>query len=925
MATALTPGWDNVNPARRPVDPVQVVWHADFKQGRDCFKVQTFDGAEGGAEVIETGDGPALRIFKTNDVGYLTVEPKARFTVAEGTELQAFAYVSGETNDPEYCYGFLRLYGKTKSLAYFSGLDGRGPGGPMMSMLFNTTKGTPIRKLCRYLANAKTGCDVMPVIVVAGPKSDSVWHKWGVEDLKAAKANWAKFLKKVETPDHADDMQDETAFDAALAADVDHTAKVISRDGYAALAVDGQIVPPMIYKGKVPNTGKNTYCGRKMEENGVRVQVITTRFGDSPEVHGFWTPAGYDAQGAAAEIKRAMRMAPQSVFILTLIMDAYPEFIEEHPEEVWTVEDGRPVWGQQVHANYSLDPKTFRNRHWKWVSYHSLVWREAVKRNIDALVRELRQQGLAKRIIGVHLGGYHDHQFATRHPDYSKPAVAAFQARQMRLFNKVRWAVAPRFPDADFLVPGRDDAQIAYYEFLKVGPFEMLEDLAMHLKAAFAKDIIAVRWCMGAFGGTFCSAYDITAFANSKAIDVIAPQPDYARRIPGIGIGQRLPSATFHRKGKLFLNELDLRTYGAVSGGETELRVTGLSQATDDAMWQSTYRKVAGMMLADRHGWWFYDMAGGWFEPEGIAADIADSVKTVKRLSAVPARPFVRSAALVVDEKGALLRNTVHPRHYYNFDEERLFGTQLQLLASSGVPYDILLMDDVLSDPELARRYRTLVFMGMYEVDAARKELLARLKSENRTLVFLAATGVVGGGLETGFDIAYGTNGVSHAIVPEPGVDVNLTSFTEHAPKAKLLGCKLGGHWLPRRDAVRSGDGVRALGRYAADGSIAVAERRERDWKGVFIGSAAGLTSQLFNRLVKESGGYVPVEYGVQVNMNGNFVSLHCTIPGHYAFALPFACSVRNLKTGTVEAVTANSLSLDLQAGETRWYLLESK
>ena len=36
---------------------------------------------------------------------------------------------------------------------------------------------------------------------------------------------------------------------------------------------------------------------------------------------------------------------------------------------------------------------------------------------------------------------------------------------------------------------------------------------------------------------------------------------------------------------------------GMLRAGETELRVTGLSQATDDAMWRTVYRKAATVCL----------------------------------------------------------------------------------------------------------------------------------------------------------------------------------------------------------------------------------------------------------------------------------------------------------------------------------------
>ena len=897
-----------------------MLWRADLSKGLDAFVVEKAEGADGTVTV----EGGALRIVKTNARGYIAVRAKEPFAVPCGTELQAFAYVSGARNDPEYALGFLRMYGARKSYFYFSGLDGRGPGGPRMDHLFNTPPGADERKLCRFLADAKSGTNVTAAICVAGAPSDSTWRGWGVEDLKDAKARWREFLGKVEPPDHSADRQDEATFDAALAADRDHTAKVVRRNGTATLLVDGVDAPPVLFKGKSPQgaKGRNLYCGRRMEESGVKLQVITVRFGDCPQAHGWWTPKGFDVQGAVREVKDAMRMAPGSLFVLTAILDAYPAFSAEHPEEVWKAEGGRTVWGQQVHADFDTSPDKPRKGHWPWISYSSTVWREAVRTNLVALIDALKASGLSRRIVGVHLGGYHDHQCSTRRIDLSRPAVEGFRRWQARTFGKVRWPDAPEFGDADYLLPGRDDHQIAYLRYLKRQPFELQEDLMRTAKARFGKDVIGIRWCMAAFGGTYGSAYDITPFTRSDAIDAIAPQADYARRTPGAAIGQRMPCASFREHGKLMLCEFDLRTYGAVSGGETELRVTGLSQATDDAMWRTVYRKCAGQMLAARMGWWFYDMAGGWFEPPPIAADIADSMRTVRALAAAP-QESVASAAMVIDEDGMLLRNTA--AHWYNHDEERLVGTQLQLLAASGLPYDIWLMDDLMRSPARAERYRTLVFAGMYHVDAPRRRLLDSLKGGGRTLVFLSGTGAAGGADATGFGVIHEPAPRSHRTVAEPGVDLNVASFTDHSLLTRYLGAtQLGKGWQPRRDTVREALGVRVLARFEKDGEPALAERAHgagaAAWKGVYVCSAAGLTPQHFNAIVRGSGGYVPAPYGLQVDMNSSFLSVHAVIPGRYTFRLPRPCRVTNLKTGRAVAAPGGVLPLDLTAGETRWY-----
>ena len=335
---AATPGWENRNPDRRQVESDCVYWKADLSRGLDGFSVEKRDGAEGTVSIIDVPGGEkALRIAKSNDLGYMVIAPKEPFAVADKKQIQSCATVSSEAGDPESSLGFLRLYGRRRDLKYFSGLDGRGPGGPKMDYLFSAPVGNPYRKLSRYLVSESVGTNVTPVIVVAGTRSESVWRDWYVEDLGDAERRWRDFLKKVEPKDHSGDMQDATAFAESLAKDVDHTARVVREDGTSVLKVDGKTVAPVIFKGKIAARGsKNLYCGRKMEEAGVRLQVITLRFGDAPSSPGVWFVGDrFDVDAAVNQVRDAMRMARDSLFMLTLILDAYPEFSQEHPDEVW--------------------------------------------------------------------------------------------------------------------------------------------------------------------------------------------------------------------------------------------------------------------------------------------------------------------------------------------------------------------------------------------------------------------------------------------------------------------------------------------------------------------------------------------------------------------------------------------------------------
>jgi hypothetical protein len=322
-------------------------------------------------------------------------------------------------------------------------------------------------------------------------------------------------------------------------------------------------------------------------------------------------------------------------------------------------------------------------------------------------------------------------------------------------------------------------------------------------------------------------------------MDFLVTQPHYHLRMPGVGCNVRPPLGSFRMNGKLFINEFDLRTWHG-PGGVPEARAAYLSEAKDLPMWNTVHRKLAGQMLANRMGWWYFDMQDNWFADKGILDDIASvrrfADETASRETRFAWRP---SAMVIVDEEGLMFRNRSCPMAAER--EAKNTGMQLADLAAASVPYEIVLAQDLLDNAENIGVCKLAVMCGFYHIDNKRRELIADLKRRGVQLVFLADSGASGGA-----------------------------------------------------DACK--------------GSVCIVKPR-------------GLTPRMFNSLVRKAGGYVPAPPGLQVDMNGGFISIHCLKTGRYDFKLPFWADVKNLKSDeSVESV--RSITLDLTGGETRWYNL---
>ena len=309
-----------------------------------------------------------------------------------------------------------------------------------------------------------------------------------------------------------------------------------------------------------------------------------------------------------------------------------------------------------------------------------------------------------------------------------------------------------------------------------------------------------------------------------------------------------------------------------------------------------------------------------------IAADIGDTVAAGRMLAASSPSKWRPDVAIVTDEDGAWLRNIIS--HYFNADESCLMGGQTQTLAASGVPCEKWLMQDWLEDTSLAKRYKTVLFFGMYDIDDRRAALLDALRTEGRTLVFMAGTGAARGVERIGFSLGEKPFPAKHETAAEPAVKWNMGSLM-HARKIGMIGVNTGWPWQfssPSRLYLEPASGLKPMARFTEDGTIAVAERADAGAKLVYVAAYGGLTPDYFHHLAKESGAYVPTDgHGLEIDMNGDFISIHCLVPGHYDFTLPFKARVQNMKTGAAIGSLQTSIEMNLTAGESRWYRIKEE
>ena len=165
-----------------------------------------------------------------------------------------------------------------------------------------------------------------------------------------------------------------------------------------------------------------------------------------------------------------------------------------------------------------------------------------------------------------------------------------------------------------------------------------------------------------------------------------------------------------------------------------------------------------------------------------------------------------------------------------------------------------------------------------------------------------------------------------HHVTAEPDFDCEVNGLQYHdmlrnCGKTEFPPPQLA-DW-PRNSLVEA-PGVRVLARYTKDGRPAIAERWAGRGRNIVFCEAGGVSAGAFNKIARESGAYAALPPDVaQIDMNGDFISVHALADFETELALPYPCKVVNLKSGREEPTCDGMLPLAMSTGETCQFALK--
>lgn len=404
---------------------------------------------------------------------------------------------------------------------------------------------------------------------------------------------------------------------------------------------------------------------------------------------------------------------------------------------------------------------------------------------------------------------------------------------------------------------------------------------------------------------------------------LITPHDYQARGVGGVFEPEGIVDSTVLR-GKYFLCEMDTRTYGGKDHhGRSD---------TDKQFAAVTWRNLATSLTRGFNSYWM-DLHEDWFVNDSIHRIIARQVEVIRQSVDFP-HQTMPGIAMILDDQAVLETNGAS-----NFYNEAIMTEWKAGMLRCGVPARIYLLED-LKLPEFPK-HRAYYFPNFFRMDAERLALLKeKVFRDGNVVLWGPGSGISDGtklgpasaAVLTGFQFEYMPTSYmhrvqiqdfAHPITAALKADTLLGGPLSYGP---LLfpkdGRSLGLAWT-KQGRNYSGLAVKTFGK-GARGAVAgnAPELGPGDWASVFT-TAVPIPAEVWRGLARFAGTHVYCETNDIVMADSSVVGLHSIQTGHKEIRLPGRYKVIDLISGERLADRADRIEFELEAPETRVFLLQ--
>lgn len=503
----------------------------------------------------------------------------------------------------------------------------------------------------------------------------------------------------------------DTSWASKYAAEPDPEAKIVYVDGMPKISLNGKLYAPEFNQSGVDNDYR-TNAVVKMASLGININQLTLRPAEYEKASGDYTFSVFDEK-----VRRLLEVNPDARILLLVRME-FPKWLAAHPSERIEYANG-PV----VEQGDDLTDRIARP------SPASRVYRAEVRRFLEMLGEYICSKPWGKRVVAVrpswgvytewHMYGFYEG------PDIGPAMTAAFHRWKNGLYaNENPPTMSERIDKEDpfFLDRSKHQKVIDFYECQANEVTDCLLEVAHTTKKAFPGRLV------GMYYGYVMTTHSpeganvmLDNVLSSPDVDFLSNPADYAAdsRLAGGAYYHRTIPSTFRRYGKLAMIEDDMRHYHIYDYVQLKglcTRTAREAEMTTRRNWLNPYFDGCGIQILDPE-------RGIDIRPFNMdTPPVWRAIGETKRvLGKIGARPDVsgNDVAVVVDWRERLRRSTAEAGVF-----ELVYKLSMIGLYASGVPFDLMTLDDFLALPP--DRYRKVVFLNVIAPEGEMQDELKR-------------------------------------------------------------------------------------------------------------------------------------------------------------------------------------------------------
>lgn len=763
-------------------------------------------------------------------------------------------------------------------------------------------------------------------------------------------------------------------------------AKIEHVNGKSVISVNGEVLPPMAFTMRSINTfsifggGEGAKSGElvlnpeyveKIGKAGIRIFYLIT---DTE-----WTRAGAN-ETLDKEARALLKAVPDAYIIIRIGLHPPVSWVEKHPEECFTYDDGSKPSVRIVSESLTVEyPHLY--------SMASEVWLKDASKALNETCDYLDSRPYADRIIGYFFAaggtsewyyllnmqradgsyGEFSQAFKRYYTKYLREKYKTDENLQKVWKNPMATLNEPLIPDnlpryyAHQLDKELvfDDEEPKWLEqtmptngtnvgnFLDIDNHMCTFDFyrAFHLATAdsqrhFAK-VVKERYGGKKLTGSFYGSYGCTDFYDGSTaggvmrilqdpnIDFLAAPGAYSNRNPGGFTGQREMTDSFRLHNKIFIAEEDTRTHLDTP----YYRDLFDCYTIDDSV--NVLKRDFGRIIAEgEYGWWFDQLIGGG------RYDHTQMLKTFEKQQKIATRLYAEQQgkeneiAFIYDEESIHTVSDITTKdvveYFRNYEVARI-----------GAGVDQYFHNDM--DLEEIPDYKLYVFFNTFMLTAEERKAIKRKLAKNHAVaVWVYASGVINPEAEKKF----GEEHISDLIgMKIKRLDERWSSKFKIEKACKLFDGMDADKFYGEKDRPLNNnilvsqrerktylcpvfypedDSAEVLARYAGNRLPAVAMKDLKEYTSVYYGPKV-LHSDFIRAVAKYAGVHIYSDSGDVLYVGNGLLTIHASSTGEKTITFPKKCRLTEAYSGREYALESDVFKLDMRLGETLSFYYDSK